>query len=81
MADTEYVTRDEFRAEMAGFRAEWAEFRADMRTEFASMRQDLAGMRVELAQIRVEMSSSLPRWAFFGGLAGGLVAAAFRLLG
>jgi hypothetical protein len=51
-----------------------ARFREDVRT-------DLAAMRVEMAGMRVEMASRLPRWAFFGGLAGGLVAAAFRILG
>jgi hypothetical protein len=45
------------------------------------MRVEMAGMRVEMAGMRVEMASRLPRWAFFGGLAGGLVAAAFRILG
>jgi hypothetical protein len=74
MAEEDFVSYDQYRADLADFRADMARFREDVRTE-------LAAMRVEMAGMRVEMASRLPRWAFFGGLAGGLVAAAFRLLG
>ena len=67
MAEEDFVSYDQYRADFADFRADMARFREDVRTDLAAM--------------RVEMASRLPRWAFFGGLAGGLVAAAFRLFG
>lgn len=79
MAEPPYVTRDELRAELAefhkdwaGMRQEWGELRGELRAEFALMRKDMADLRADLA-------FRLPVWAFIGGLAGGLIAAAAKI--
>ena len=70
----EYITRDELRANLAEMRGDWAEFRADIMMEFSTLRKDMADMRADLA-------FRLPLWAFIGGLAGGLIAAAAKIFG
>lgn len=85
MAESEYVTYDRYRADMADFRRDWTEFRAEMRAEFAAMRRELttelAGMRVDMAQMEVRVTRWVPIAAGIGGLLGGLVAAAAKIFG
>lgn len=51
MAEQPYITRDEFRAEIAGFHKDWAQ----MRTEWAEFRGEI---RVEIERLRTEIQSS-----------------------
>jgi hypothetical protein len=70
------VTRDALAAVLAEQRAEWAEFRADMRERLATLETRLDR---DLAQMEIRLTRALPTWAFLGGLAGGLIAAAAKI--
>lgn len=74
MTDTAYVTRDELRAEMA-------EFRSEMHERFTHIERRFDHLDTQFVQLELRLTRQLGLFAFVGGLAGGLIAAAAKIFG
>ena len=68
------------KTQMAELRADFAELRAEVKTDIASVRNDLSGLRTDFALLEARLTKWMLDAAGVGGLLGGAIGVASRLL-